>query len=95
MTRLECYNNQVEFGLDGFEGWVECLDNYPDLGEFYGTGFDLPDTVVIDTKVEETPDDQIRPDNQDERKLTDLFYIMMGSIALLILFIILAITRKK
>ena len=97
MSREECEQNIREFGHYNFEGWVECQDNYPELDDIAldATGGELPDTLIISEVDEETPDDQIRRDTPDERKLNDLFYIMIGSIALLLLFIILVLTRKK
>lgn len=97
MSREECEQNIREFGNYNFEGWVECQDNYPELDDIAldATGGELPETVITSKMDQETPDDQIRRDTPGERKLTDLFYIMIGSIALLLLFIILVFTRKK
>ena len=97
MSREECEQNIRQFGFYNFEGWVECQDNYPELDDLALdiTGDNLPETIITSEIDEETPDDLIRRDTPAERKLNDLFYIMIGSIAILLLFLILAITRKK
>ncbi len=52
MTKEQCEESILEYGVSGFEGWVECMDEYPELDDivFDSTGDNLPETVISDSK---------------------------------------------
>lgn len=81
MTREECEENIREYGSYGFEGWVECMDNYPELDDiiYDELGGDLPDTTITTSKNPFNP--AFISDNKNFKK-----YYIIGGIILLILF---------
>ena len=86
MTLEECYQEYERTGqLDGFEGWTECVDNYPEYNDlFYGGS--LGNTQV---EAEAT----VRQKYYAELRLNYVFYIMIGFIAIIL--IVLLGVRKK
>tara|TARA_R100001509_G_scaffold91593_1_gene52877 strand:- start:211 stop:474 length:264 start_codon:yes stop_codon:yes gene_type:complete len=80
MTVQECEKNIREYGSYGFEGWVECMDNYPELDDiiYDSTGDELPDTVITTTK------NPFIPPITDNKKFKN-YYIIAGIIVLILL----------
>jgi hypothetical protein len=89
MTREQCEENIREYGSSGFEGWVDCMDNYPELDDiiYDELGGDLPDTTIISSKNPFIP--AFISENQNFKR-----YYIIGGIILLILLAYFLINKK-
>ncbi len=86
MTLEECYQEYERTGqLDGFEGWSQCVDNYPEYGDLF-YGHSLEDIIIEDEAM-------VRQKYYADLRLNYVFYIMIGLTAI-ILILLLAILKK-